>query len=341
MQVGDWSVLHDLGRGNCCRVLSVKNRQTGVLAALKVFDLREMVIRDATVRSLEEARVSVKEEAERLCLLQQHQHIITIYSVSHSRQYSYVFMELAAGGELFDYLLSRGRLTEAEARTLFRQLVSAVEYCHAHFIVHRDLKLENVLLTADDGSIRLIDFGMSCRVRPGELLYRRCGSPDYVAPEILRNSGYTGPPSDLWSMGVMLYTLLHGHLPFGGKQRPPVQERLNAIKRGDFVVSNDSLSLECKDLLYSLLTLDPRERLTLPLLRHHLWLNKGHDTPPLCALPKYAPTEQIDPHRVSQLCYFDFDPIQLVQDVRSGSLCQAVAMYHLLSLHNSRTHSSV
>lgn len=339
MEVGDWSVLHDLGSSTCCRVMAVQHKQSREQAALKVVDLRKMVVcGSGRLQSLEQARCRVKQEADRMVQLQSHPNIVRIHSVAYASMYCYLFMELVTGGELFDFVVSRGKLGEELARYYFRQVISALEYCHGHFIVHRDLKLENVLLAEDGRHIKLIDFGMSCEVIPGKLLEDRCGSPDYVAPEVLRGRGYTGMPSDVWGLGVMLYAMLHGFLPFSaGTRRFNMKERLAAIRCGELVIHSEELSLDAKELLYSLLASTPQERLTLPLLRYHRWVLAEDSQPPPCYLPRYAPTCNIQPTYVSQLCYFDVDPVELVTHLKQGTHCQEVAMYHILALKSSRS----
>ena len=124
-------------------------------------------------------------------------------------------MEYAAGGDMYDLIKDGGALSEADARFYFRQLVSALEYCHSHFVVHRDLKLENLLLSESKERVMLADFGLSNRLVPGRPLETLCGSSQYAAPEVLCGDSYLGLASDVWSLGVVLYTFLMGALPFG------------------------------------------------------------------------------------------------------------------------------
>ena len=154
-----------------------------------------------------------------------HPHIIRLYEVIDTPQDIFVIMEYVSGGELFDYIVSRGRLPADEARRFFHQIVSAVEYCHYHHIVHRDLKPENLLLDSDN-NIKLADFGLSNVVHDGHFLRTSCGSPNYAAPEVISGNLYAGPEVDVWSCGVILYAVLCGTLPFDDASIPNLFKKI-------------------------------------------------------------------------------------------------------------------
>nr|XP_044625098.1 MAP/microtubule affinity-regulating kinase 4-like [Equus asinus] len=169
---------------------------------------------------------------------------------------------------MLDHLLQHGPLTEEEARGLSWQLVSALQYCHRKGIVHRDLKLENVLLDPE-GNAKLANFGLSCVA--GRPLSTYCGTPCYTAPEVLRRQPYNGPPDDLWSLGLLLHVMLTGSPPFWGEDFSDVRQR---VLRGAYSVPQ-FLSQECVQLLRGLMTVNPRKRKTLEEVMGDPWVNQG------------------------------------------------------------------
>ena len=170
--------------------------------------------------------------------------------------------------------MSRGRLTENEARRIFQQILSGIEYCHYHGVVHRDLKPENLLLDQDH-NIKIADFGLSNLIRDGEFLHTSCGSPNYASPEVICGSMYAGPEVDVWSCGVILYALLCGSLPFDDENIPNLFKK---IKNGIYSLPGH-LSELSRDLIPRLLVVDPLRRITIPEIRQHPWYRTN--------LPKY------------------------------------------------------
>ncbi|XP_074484106.1 MAP/microtubule affinity-regulating kinase 3-like isoform X2 [Sebastes fasciatus] len=188
-------------------------------------------------------------------------------------------MEYASGGEVFDYLVAHGRMKEKEARAKFRQIVSAVQYCHQKHIVHRDLKAENLLLDADM-NIKIADFGFSNEFTMGNKLDTFCGSPPYAAPELFQGKKYDGPEVDVWSLGVILYTLVSGSLPFDGQNLKELRER---VLRGKYRIPF-YMSTDCENLLKRFLVLNPAKRGTLEVredaenqIMKDRWINAGFE----------------------------------------------------------------
>ena len=144
-----------------------------------------------------------------------HPNIIRLYEVIDTPQELYLILEYASGGEIFDYLIAHGRMKEKDARKHFRQIVSAIDYCHNLRVIHRDLKAENLLLD-DKMNVKIADFGFSNQFSPGQRLNTWCGSPPYAAPELFQGKEYVGPEVDVWSLGGVLYVLVCGALPFDG-----------------------------------------------------------------------------------------------------------------------------
>ncbi|KAK4741951.1 hypothetical protein SAY87_025539 [Trapa incisa] len=162
----------------------------------------------------------------------QHPNVVQLYEVMGSKTKIFIVMEFVNGGELFEKIVNHGRMREDEARSYFQQLIHAVDYCHSRGVYHRDLKLENLLLDAY-GRLKISDFGLSAfsrQVREDGLLHTSCGTPNYVAPEVLNDQGYDGATADLWSCGVILFVLLAGYLPFDDSNLMNLYKKISAAE---------------------------------------------------------------------------------------------------------------
>jgi len=207
-----------------------------------------------------------------------HPHIIRLYEVIDTPTDIFLVNEYVSGGELFDYIVSKGRLSADEARNFFHQIVSGVEYCHFQKIVHRDLKPENLLLDSNL-NIKIADFGLSNLMRDGDFLRTSCGSPNYAAPEVISGHLYAGPEVDVWSCGVILYALLCGSLPFDDESIPNLFKK---IKSGMYSLPSH-LSQLARNLIPRMLEVDPMKRITIPEIRLHPWFQ--HKLPPYLRHP--------------------------------------------------------
>ncbi|XP_054853817.1 serine/threonine-protein kinase SIK3 isoform X1 [Eublepharis macularius] len=199
-----------------------------------------------------------------------HPHIIRLYQVMETERMIYLVTEYASGGEIFDHLVAHGRMAEKEARKKFKQIVAAVHFCHCRNIVHRDLKAENLLLDANL-NIKIADFGFSNIFTPGQLLKTWCGSPPYAAPELFEGKEYDGPKVDIWSLGVVLYVLVCGALPFDGSTLQNLRAR---VLSGKFRIPF-FMSTECEHLIRHMLVLDPSRRLSMEQICKHKWMKLG------------------------------------------------------------------
>ncbi|XP_048121741.1 serine/threonine-protein kinase SIK2 isoform X1 [Alosa alosa] len=257
VRVGFYDIERTLGKGNFAVVKLARHRITKTEVAIKIIDKTQL---DAV--NLEK----IYREVQIMKMLD-HPHIIKLYQVMETKNMLYLVTEYAKNGEIFDYLANHGRLSEPEARRKFWQIVSAVEYCHNRRVVHRDLKAENLLL---DGhmNIKIADFGFGNFFQPGELLATWCGSPPYAAPEVFEGQQYEGPQLDIWSMGVVLYVLVCGALPFDGPSLPVLRQR---VLEGRFRIPY-FMTEECEHLIRRMLVLDPSKRLSVAQIKEHRWM---------------------------------------------------------------------
>jgi len=219
---GVYKIIKTLGKGNFAKVKLAIHLPTGREVAIKVIDKTPLN---------SSAREKLYREVKIMKLLN-HPNIVRLFQVIESERSLYLVMEYASGGELFDHLVKNGRMREPDARMLFRQLVSAIEYCHRKSVVHRDLKAENLLLD-QHMNIKIADFGFSNTFDANAPLETFCGSPPYAAPELFMGRKYSGPEVDSWSLGVVLYTLVIGILPFDGGNLKELREN---VIRGKYQV---------------------------------------------------------------------------------------------------------
>ncbi|XP_068156919.1 serine/threonine-protein kinase par-1 [Drosophila tropicalis] len=257
MRVGFYDIERTIGKGNFAVVKLARHRITKNEVAIKIIDKSQL---DQT--NLQK----VYREVEIMKRLK-HPHIIKLYQVMETKNMIYIVSEYASQGEIFDYIAKYGRMSESAARFKFWQIISAVEYCHKKGIVHRDLKAENLLLDFNM-NIKIADFGFSNHFKPGELLATWCGSPPYAAPEVFEGKQYTGPEIDIWSLGVVLYVLVCGALPFDGSTLQSLRDRvLSGRFRIPFFMSS-----ECEHLIRRMLVLEPTRRYTIEQIKRHRWM---------------------------------------------------------------------
>ncbi|XP_028420488.1 serine/threonine-protein kinase MARK2 isoform X5 [Perca flavescens] len=261
--IGNYRLLKTIGKGNFAKVKLARHVLTGKEVAVKIIDKTQL-----NSSSLQKLFREV-----RIMKMLNHPNIVKLFEVIETEKTLYLVMEYASGGEVFDYLVAHGRMKEKEARAKFRQIVSAVQYCHQKCIVHRDLKAENLLLDADM-NIKIADFGFSNEFTLGNKLDTFCGSPPYAAPELFQGKKYDGPEVDVWSLGVILYTLVSGSLPFDGQNLKELRER---VLRGKYRIPF-YMSTDCENLLKKFLILNPSKRGSLEQqIMRDRWMNVGHE----------------------------------------------------------------
>ncbi|WFD25142.1 non-specific serine/threonine protein kinase [Malassezia nana] len=287
-------------------------------------EMNAALSRAASKDASKEVRI-VREGSLQMLLL--HPYICRMREMIVHTNHYYMVFEHINGGQMLDYIISHGRLRERSARSFARQIGSALQYCHANNIVHRDLKIENILISKS-GNIKIIDFGLSNLFSPKGHLNTFCGSLYFAAPELLNARVYTGPEVDVWSFGVVLFVLVCGKVPFDDPSMPVLHQR---IKSG-IVEYPAWLSPECKHLLSTMLVTDPHQRATMQDVMTHPWMMKGYDSPEPTYLPERVPLRagHLDRRVIEQMNGFEFgspDHIeqQLDEILRSDAYLNAVA----------------
>jgi len=249
----------------------------------------------------------------------------------------HLVLEYAPGGNLQQLVKARKRIDEAHARSYLWQILDSVEYCHSHRVCHRDLKLENFVLDRSFRTVKLIDFGLSVIWRPDQALFKSYGTPCYSAPEILSGQSYQGPQVDVWSLGVSLYTMLTGTLPFQAMSASELKRRVMSGR----LTLPDGLSAEVRDLIRQMLTLSPEQRIDIPSIRRHPWLLPVAAAPPhaTAARPVRAPSnlealqpedEPIDPETLRKLAALGLNSDAVVDSVRTQAFNHEAACYQML-----------
>ncbi|XP_074111330.1 nuak family kinase 1 isoform X2 [Cotesia typhae] len=257
-----FDIIKKLGQGTYGKVQLGINKETGQEVAIKT-------IKKCKIET-EADLIRIRREIQIMSSVQ-HPNIIHIYEVFENREKMVLVMEYAAGGELYDYLSERKVLSEEEARRIFRQISIAVFYCHKHKICHRDLKLENILLD-HLGNAKIADFGLSNVFDEQRLLNTFCGSPLYASPEIVKGTPYHGPEVDCWSLGVLLYTLVYGAMPFDGSNFKRLTRQISASDY--FEPKNPS---PASPLIRDMLTKCPARRADIERICCHWWVNEGYE----------------------------------------------------------------
>ncbi|XP_043955124.1 serine/threonine-protein kinase BRSK2 isoform X3 [Gambusia affinis] len=322
--VGPYRLEKTLGKGQTGLVKLGVHCITGQKVAIKIVNREKLS---------ESVLMKVEREIAILKLIE-HPHVLKLYDVYENNKYLYLVLEHVSGGELFDYLVKKGRLTPKEARKFFRQIISALDFCHSHSICHRDLKPENLLLD-EKNNIRIADFGMASLQVGDSLLETSCGSPHYACPEVIRGERYDGRRADVWSCGVILFALLVGALPF---DHDNLRQLLEKVKSGVFHMPH-FIPPDCQALLKGMIEVNPDKRLTLEAIQKHNWYLGGRNEP----CPEQPPPRRVCVKRILSLS--DLDPdvlesmyslgcfrdrVKLTQDLTSEEENQEKMIYYLL-----------
>uniref|UniRef100_A0A3Q2CHM4 non-specific serine/threonine protein kinase n=1 Tax=Cyprinodon variegatus TaxID=28743 RepID=A0A3Q2CHM4_CYPVA len=315
--IGNYRLLKTIGKGNFAKVKLGRHILTG----------RE-VSRGAAKDEWAEYVSWVKELFREVRIMKglNHPNIVKLFEVLETEKTLYLVMEYASGGEVFDYLVSHGRMKEVEARAKFRQVEIFIPLIHPPLIVPaQDLRsAENLLLDAD-ANIKIADFGFSNEFTLGNKLDTFCGSPPYAAPELFQGKKYDGPEVDVWSLGVILYTLVSGSLPFDGQNLKELRER---VLRGKYRVPF-YMSTDCEAIIRRFLVLNPAKRWTLEQVMKEKWINAGYEGDEL--KPHIEPVEDYsDPARIELMVGMGFTPEEIKDALLNQKYNEVTATYLLL-----------
>ncbi|XP_693123.4 serine/threonine-protein kinase BRSK1 isoform X3 [Danio rerio] len=322
--VGPYRLEKTLGKG-----------QTGLVKlGIHCITSQKVAIKIVNREKLSESVLMKVEREIAILKLIEHPHVLKLHDVYENNKYLYLVLEHVSGGELFDYLVKKGRLTPKEARKFFRQIISALDFCHSHSICHRDLKPENLLLD-ERNNIRIADFGMASLQVGDSLLETSCGSPHYACPEVIRGEKYDGRRADVWSCGVILFALLVGALPF---DHDNLRQLLEKVKSGVFHMPH-FIPPDCQALLRGMIEVNPEKRLTLEAIQKHAWYQAGRNEP----CPEQPPPRRVSMGRIMSLTELDpdvldsmyslgcfRDRVKLAQDLQCEEDNQEKMIYYLL-----------
>ncbi|VAI77974.1 unnamed protein product [Triticum turgidum subsp. durum] len=259
--VGRYEVGRTIGQGSFAKVKFAVDADTGAPVAMKVLDKATIL----NNRMLQQIKKEIS-----IMKIVRHPNIIRLNEVLAGQTKIYIIMELITGGELFDKIARQGKLRENEARKYFQQLIDAINYCHSKGVYHRDLKPENLLLDSR-GNLKVSDFGLSSLSKNG-FLHTTCGTPNYVAPEVLSDGGYDGSAADIWSCGVILYVLMAGYLPFEENDLPTLYDKITAAHFS----CPDWFSQGAKSLIQRILDPNPKTRMTIKEMKADTWFSKNY-----------------------------------------------------------------
>ncbi|KAI0477815.1 hypothetical protein GGR56DRAFT_665622 [Xylariaceae sp. FL0804] len=304
-QSGKWILGRTIGAGSMGKVKLARKEDGTEQVACKIIPRGSTEdghhSRADKERADQSKEIRTAREAAIVTLLQ-HPHICGLRDVVRTNYHWYMLFEYVNGGQMLDYIISHGKLKEKQARKFSRQIASALDYCHRNSIVHRDLKIENILISKT-GDIKIIDFGLSNLFAPRGHLKTFCGSLYFAAPELLQARVYTGPEVDIWSFGIVLYVLVCGKVPFDDQSMPALHAK---IKKGQVDYPN-WLSADCKALLGRMLVTDPKQRASMYEVMNHPWMLKGYNGPPENYLPSREPLSlPLEPEVINAMTGFNF-----------------------------------
>ena len=248
-----------LGKGAFGKVNLCLHTLTGRLVAIKSINKEKI--------KTERQRQKIKQETAIMETLSKSKNIVKIFETYETKKHICIVMEYICAGDLLTYIKKRSKLTEPVAKFIFKQIILGIKHIHDNGIIHRDIKLDNILLDLDN-NIKICDFGVSRKINIGEILFEQCGTPAYIAPEILINKGYEGFGVDIWSAGVVLYAMLSGTVPFKGNN---LKELHDLIINGKYKEVK-GISNEAEDLLRKILEVDPNLRIKTEEILNHPWL---------------------------------------------------------------------
>ena len=303
-----------LGEGAFAKVRLATQIHIKEKCAIKIVDKRFL----ENVQDIQRLRKEIK-----ILKKIRHKNIIQLYDIMESKTNLYFVMEYCKGGELFDYIVKKKKLTEKEACIFFHQIINGVEYLHNQGIIHRDLKPENLLLD-EKNQIKISDFGLSTFFTKDNYLQTACGTPSYAPPEMLEGLQYNGEASDIWSCGIILYAMLCGALPFTESKEDIIVEK---IKKHEYKIP-DYLSKEAQDILNHILKINPLERYNIESIKKHPWFNivKPHLIKGISVDSIKIP---VDDKILDMVKNYGFNPEECRELLLKNKFCSLTSIYYL------------
>ncbi|KAF7796331.1 hypothetical protein EIP86_007508 [Pleurotus ostreatoroseus] len=341
--IGLWKIGRTIGKGSSGRVRIARHSRTGQYAAVKIVSKQVILSSRMSLRDADGEAERILHGIEReivIMKLIEHPNIMRLYDVWETSTELFLILEYVEGGELFEYLCDKGRLSTNEALDYFQQIITAVDYCHRFNIAHRDLKPENLLLDANK-NIKVADFGMAAWQGKSDMLQTACGSPHYAAPEVIMGRAYNGACSDVWSCGVILYALLAGRLPFDDEDLATLLEK---VKIGKFSMPSTIEPL-AQDLIRKMLEKDISKRITVSeILKHPFYTSQPPkvipcDIPGLDDIARPLTSEaDVDRDILANLrtLWPGVDDEQLIENLTNTKQTWEKGIYHLLVRYRSK-----
>ena len=260
IRIGPFKLMNEIGKGKFATVFLGIHEETGQKVSIKQLKKSELNTDNLLIKE-----INIQKKLF-------HPYLTQMYCVIEKSDDIYIISEYCSKGDIIKNLLEKGTFDESFSCKIFQQIISSLEYLHKNNICHRDIKPENILLT-EKLDAKLTDFGLSRYFKKNELLNSSCGSPIYAAPEMLEGKSYDGTKIDIWSLGISLYTMVCGELPFVVDDENDIYILMDKIIKGNYNIP-EFLSDECKDLIKNMLVTDPDKRITLEQIKNHKWVNK-------------------------------------------------------------------
>ena len=274
VRIGDYEIRGTIGEGSFSIVKLAYLAKEKKYLACKVIEKVKLAKKELQPRFETEIRVHQQ---------MRHPGVVELYDLLHDEHFYYVILEFCPGGELFQFIVDRGRLTEEASKPIMAQLLLALRYIHRANVSHRDLKPENLLLD-QTGKVKISDFGLSRFLDANGMAETPCGSPCYASPECISGKAYNGTKSDMWSLGVIFYAMLTGQLPWTKRNQTQLFEQ---IRKGEYVIPHN-LSSQCQTLIRGLMCVNPDQRLSAAEALKHPFL-AGYEKPTQDLLAKEMP----------------------------------------------------
>ncbi|CAD8067555.1 unnamed protein product [Paramecium sonneborni] len=306
-----------IGKGAFAKVYLGIHILTGAKVAMKIIEKSTLKSESAKKRLLLEITI--------MKILSQYKQFTQLYEVFETKQQIYIIMEYVEGGDLMKWTKEKP-IPEIQAKNIFNQLILALQIFQTHNILHRDIKLDNILLQED--SIKICDFGVSRQIIKGQKILEQCGTPAYMAPEILFSKiGYEGFASDIWSSGVLLYILLVGKVPFKGNNMNELNHNIQNGQLNFIEMKKQNLSNESVDLIKSMLNVNPKVRITLTEIINHQWLKDQN----IKQQKQTSNIQNLDLKVISQIELYGYQREFIIKSLQNQTLCHINAIYSILT----------